>query len=338
MNQPTQIDQGLQSLFDEILSDWRARRGESPHLVELDMELWKTLSDAGITTLLSGDHDAGWLEAAALLRTTARHAAPVPLAEHDALAGWLLVRAELPIDDVPRTAAVLDAEGRARRVPWASLVDSIVVAWRDADGAELVADVPRERFRIERGWDLAGQPRDTVCIALDELAGSAAPEGTIEQLELRGSLARCAQSLGAMERALELSIEHASARRQFGRPIAAFQAVQQLIARSAGETALARAAVDGAVLSTLEDGLVTERSAGIARSVVGHAASRVARDTHQVLGAIGTTFEHELREHTRPLLAWQQEFGSVASWDRRLTLMLVDSDAGAWEFVAPVGG
>jgi len=333
--QPTQIDPELQALFDQILADWRVRRADGEHATDLDRELWQTLSNAGITSLLSGGHGAGWLEASALLRTTASHAAPVPLAEHDALAGWLLARAGLPMDENPRTAAVLDSAGGASRVPWASQVDSIVVAWRGPEGTELVADVPRAQFRIEQGRDIAGQPRDAIRIDVDGLAGTAVPDGSIDQLALRGSLARCAQSIGAMERALELSIEHAGARHQFGRPIAAFQAVQQLIARSTGEAALARAAVEAAVLSA-SDGSVTERWVGAARSVVGHAASQVVRDTHQVLGALGTTLEHELREHTRPLLAWQQEFGSLSSWDERLAQMLVDSGETVWDTIVPV--
>jgi len=72
----------------------------------------------------------------------------------------------------------------------------------------------------------------------------------------------------------------------------------------------------------------------VAKSCAGHAASTVVRNAHQVHGAIGTTFEHELHWYTKPILAWRSEFGSVALWDRLLTQAAVGAGRDdAWALI-----
>jgi acyl-CoA dehydrogenase len=57
----------------------------------------------------------------------------------------------------------------------------------------------------------------------------------------------------------------------------------------------------------------------VAKSCVGHGSSVVVRGAHQVLGAIGTTLEHELHTLTKPILARRSEYGSLHEWDETLT-------------------
>ncbi|MCQ0010940.1 acyl-CoA dehydrogenase family protein [Actinomadura madurae] len=122
-------------------------------------------------------------------------------------------------------------------------------------------------------------------------------------------------------------------------PIAKFQAVQQLVADAACESALARAATDAAVAAlvrgtdTLDE---LELRIAIARSVTGHAISVVVRNAHQVHGAIGTTLEHPLHEVTLPALAWRAEFGSLDHWDQRLTDLLIGAGGRAWQLGVPL--
>jgi acyl-CoA dehydrogenase len=140
-----------------------------------------------------------------------------------------------------------------------------------------------------------------------------------------------------MDRMLAMSVQYVSEREQFGRPLARFQAIQHLVADVASETALANAAVDAAVAEMASghgDLDRLELAVAIARSVVGHAASVVVRNAHQVHGAIGTTLEHRLHEFSKPVLAWRMEFGSVREWDERLTAMV--SGAGdLWSYGVP---
>lgn len=148
---------------------------------------------------------------------------------------------------------------------------------------------------------------------------------------------RSIQVSAALDRILRLCVDHAAARVQFGRPLAKFQAVQNLIADIAAEAALARAATEAA----LHAGVIGQWSApdleflvAVARSCSGHAASVVVRNAHQVHGAIGTTREHRLHEFTRAALAWRSEFGSVRYWDERVTDAAMHASAGAlWELI-----
>lgn len=139
---------------------------------------------------------------------------------------------------------------------------------------------------------------------------------------------------------VDLTVRHAMERKQFGRPLAAFQAVQHLAADAAAEAALARAATDAALVQAVAtefagDGLLF--SVAVARSVCGHSGSTVVRNAHQVHGAIGTTREHILHRVTTPILAWTNDFGSVAEWDAVLEQAARATGAGAgglWELVS----
>jgi alkylation response protein AidB-like acyl-CoA dehydrogenase len=154
---------------------------------------------------------------------------------------------------------------------------------------------------------------------------------------LRGALMRAVQMTGAMDAAVDLTVRHAAERKQFGRPLAAFQAVQHLAADAAAEAALARAATDAALsqaVATQFAGAGLLFSVAVARSVCGHSGSTVVRNAHQVHGAIGTTREHILHRVTMPILAWTNDFGSVAEWDALLEQAAHDAgDAGLWELV-----
>ncbi|PRC45222.1 acyl-CoA dehydrogenase, partial [Mycobacterium sp. ITM-2017-0098] len=150
---------------------------------------------------------------------------------------------------------------------------------------------------------------------------------------------RSIQVCAALDRALELSIEHTTSREQFGRPLAKFQAVQHQIADIAAEAALARSATEAALSVAVTSDWRSpqlEFLVAAARSCAGHATSVVVRNAHQVHGAIGTTSEHRLHEFTRAALAWRSEFGSVRHWDARLTDMAVVSGAnGLWGLICP---
>lgn len=169
----------------------------------------------------------------------------------------------------------------------------------------------------------------------EDLLGGDLDAGT---RRLRGALMRAVQMTGAMDAAVDLTVRHAAERKQFGRPLAAFQAVQHLTADAAGEAALARAATDAALMQAVAtrfagDGLLF--SVAVARSVCGHSGSTVVRNAHQVHGAIGTTREHILHRVTMPILAWTNDFGSVAEWDAMLGQAARDAGhAGLWDLVS----
>ena len=336
MGDVARIDTQLEQLLEQVFSHAAGLHAGSTDL-HFDRALWRKLEESGLTRLTAAASGAGWVEAAGLLRAAARQAAAVPVAENDALAGWLVEQAGLADDpSIIRTSCIADASGAAADVPWAAEVDRVAVLWESGEGWRL-ADVPVADAGITRGRDLAGRPTDGVQVDLARYASASVrvSADSVREYDLRGALARAVQCSGAMDRLLAMSVQYVNEREQFGRPLARFQAIQHLVADIASEVALANAAVDAAVVelaSAHGDLERLELAVAIARSVTGHAATVVVRNAHQVHGAIGTTLEHRLHELTKPVLAWRMEFGSVREWDARLTALLLRSSTDLWSF------
>lgn len=325
------VDAALADMMDAVFA-------EHGH----NTDLWHRLDGLGLVRL-TGDEDsggsgAGWYEAAELMTAAVRHGVRIPLAEHDLLACWLLEAVGVRADAATRTVAVVDGDGQAVAVPWASQSERVAVLWPDGDH-HMVTDVPVGDLRITAGTNMIGEPRDGVVADIGSLRGEVVAADVVAHLTLKSALVRSIQICAALDRALELSIEHATSREQFGRSLAKFQAVQHLIADIASEAALARSATEAALsvaVSTDWSSPQLEFLVAAARSCAGHATTVVVRNAHQVHGAMGTTSEHRLHEYTRAALAWRSEFGSVRSWDARLTDMAMEAgENGLWGLICP---
>ncbi|MDQ2638890.1 MAG: acyl-CoA dehydrogenase [Actinomycetota bacterium] len=318
------VDQAVVDLMLDVFTQYRQAH-PSPTPVQRDPSLWRSLGDLGLVRLTGseplGGSGAGWGEAAELIAAAVRCGVRLPLSEHDLLACWLLEATGLPVDDAFRTVCVLDPDGAASGVPWAAGADRIVTVWF-AEGEYLVADLDAGALRITPGTNRIGEPRDTVVASLGQLRGTQVASETVEQLRLKSALIRSIQVCAALDRIVEMSIDHTMSRVQFGRPLSKFQAVQNLVSDMAAEAALARAATDGALIAAVASAWSAPNLrflVAVARSCSGHAASVVVRNGHQVHGAIGTTIEHSLHEFTRSALTWRSEFGSVRFWDDQVT-------------------
>jgi acyl-CoA dehydrogenase len=181
-----------------------------------------------------------------------------------------------------------------------------------------------------------GEPRDDIAVDLSTVAATEAPDGLIDRLRLKSALVRAIQVCAALDRTLELTVQHASVRTQFGRSLSRFQAVQHLIADMAAEAALARASTEAsltAAVATDWTGANVPFLVATARSCAGHGASVVVRNAHQVHGAIGTTREHQLHHFTRPSLTWRAEFGSVQHWDDQVAKAALDARSDLWGLI-----
>lgn len=333
------VDPALADMMDAVFAEYREMHSPAATL-EYDAKLWKRLDDLGLVRLTgteqSGGSGAGWYETAELLAAAARHGVRIPLAEHDLLACWLLEANEMSADSATRTVCLLDGHGAAKAVPWASVVDRIVVVWQSRDGYH-IADLDADSLAIRPGTNMIGEPRDTIISDPTALRGAPVAAALVAKLRLKSALVRSIQVCAVLDRILHLSIEHATSRIQFGRSLSRFQAVQNLIADLAAEAALARAATEAALTAAVTSDWSAsnlEFLVAVARSCTGHAASVVVRNAHQVHGAIGTTREHRLHEFTRAALAWRSEFGSVQYWDEQVTSAAVRAgSAGLWGLI-----
>lgn len=298
--------------------------------------LWSALDAAELPRVsipeTAGGAGGTLSDLAAVLRVAGRYCAPVPLAETAMLAGWMLAASGLPL---PRGAlaagpAGTDAlaayrqdktwrlSGILKRMPWARIAHRLVVLAESASGP-IVASVDPAHCRIEPGSNLAGEPRDEVTFD-DVVPEHAAPAGhgvTRSALKLRGALARSLLMCGALERALGLAVDYAQQRVQFGRKIGQFQAIQQELARGAGESAAAVAAALSAAGVVERGGDVTLAVAS-AKIRTAEAAREGALIAHQVHGAIGVTDEYALHHATLRLWSWREEYGNEAEWAQAL--------------------
>jgi hypothetical protein len=299
--------------------------------------LWQAVSESGVP--LGGLVDSGvdWADLYAVLRVAGRFAAPIPLAE-TMLAAWIASSAGLDVTDRPMTVGPVRADdrlmlerdgngwrlsGRAVRLPWASDAGRIVLLADSPQGEMAVALDGAAGADIATGRNMAGEPRDTLSFSGLRVAGDAVarPGDGVDRAALyrRGALARAVLMAGAMERALDTAVSYAQERRQFGRPIGKFQAVQQNLAVMAGQVAAAGAAADAGVEAlSIEDPARQEFLIAIAKTRVGDAATLAAEIAHQVHGAIGFTKEYSLQLSTRRLWSWRDEFGGEAEWAVRV--------------------
>jgi acyl-CoA dehydrogenase len=129
-------------------------------------------------------------------------------------------------------------------------------------------------------------------------------------------MARAAQMAGALEACLQQAVQYATERKQFGKPIGSFQAIQQNLAVLAGHVAASGIAAEAAFRAA-ERGEARFEIA-CAKIRVGEAAGIGAGIAHQTHGAIGFTYEHALHFATRRLWSWRAEFGSESAWARSL--------------------
>ncbi|HEV7854334.1 MAG TPA: acyl-CoA dehydrogenase family protein [Mycobacterium sp.] len=335
-------DAELRSLVDELgQRSYDARLGRRGVPDHFDAELWRHLDETGLTRLTSTpDMGAGPHELAIVLYGVARHAGAVPLAETDALAGWLGQEAGIELPDGPLTVAIAEAEttdervvGTAQGVPWARAC-STVLAVRGADGLR-VGVVDAATGDRQENHNLAGEPRDAIAFDVPTRELHSVDPALEAQLARRGAWARCIQIIGALDAAAALTVAHTRGRVQFGRPLSAFQSVQQSLAGMAGDIERARAAVELAVAAAAEHGFDSPRTdyaVTVAKIAVGRAVGPVTTTAHQLHGAIGVTSEHPLWLFTLRAQSWAGDYGTTAHFARRLGRLALAAD-DPWHLV-----
>ena len=299
-------------------------------------EIWDAVAEIGLPWI-SVPESAGGVggtlsEAVAVLVIAGRHAAPIPLAETGLLGGWLLAAGGLEVgegalsvvpgraeDDLHLEGGLLS--GSAHRVPWAGQVERIAAL---VEGQIVV--LRPEQGQIVELSNLAGEPRDTIRFSgIEPEAVVPAPAGIdADALRFRGALSRAALMAGALQAMCELTVAYSSERKQFGKAIGSFQAVQALLVRVGEEAALVDLAVQVAALEA-------ERAQGrfeiaAAKLLADDAARTASRAAHQAHGAMGMTQEYPLHQLSRRLWSWRAEYGD-AVWPRRLGNAVVELGA-----------
>ena len=131
-------------------------------------------------------------------------------------------------------------------------------------------------------------------------------------------LATAAQLIGAGQAMLDLSVQYAKQRSQFGRVIGSYQAIKHKLADVHIALELARPLVYGAALSLGADSPDTARDVSAAKVAAGEAGLLAARSALQTHGAIGFTQEHDLGLLLLRVQALRSAWGDTTAHRRRV--------------------
>jgi acyl-CoA dehydrogenase len=312
---------------------------------------WSAILELGLPLALLDEADGGFgltpSNALAAVRIAGSFALNLPLAEA-MLAPWILSQSGIELPQglltiapqlgsmtLARAGSTLTLRGTAPRVPSARNVDWIVLQARDGDNVTTVV-IARAAVRIIPEQNLADEARDDIEVDISLDVPQVGTIGAIssEQWLSLGAVMRCQSMAGAAERVLAMTIQYAQDRKQFGKSLGAFQAIQHNLAIAAGQVVAMRGAADMAA-----DAFGTSDILPIAaaKARCGEAAGNLAAIAHQIHGALGFTREHSLHRFTRRLWAWREEYGNEVEWQMMLGRAAIGSGGeGIWPLLTRI--
>jgi 3-oxocholest-4-en-26-oyl-CoA dehydrogenase beta subunit len=179
-----------------------------------------------------------------------------------------------------------------------------------------VTDAKNDRIRPTVLKTIAG---DKLCeVVFDQMPVSRASIlgrqnqgwGTVEKIMQKAAVGKCCEMVGNIQRVLEMTVDYAKERKQFGRPIGSFQVIQHYCADMATDVDSARLITYQAAWM-LSERLPCTKEVAIAKAWVSEASRRVFTLAHQIHGAIGVTTEHDLHYYTRYAKAAELAFGDA---------------------------
>ncbi|NIL75590.1 acyl-CoA dehydrogenase family protein [Rhodococcus sp. B10] len=281
--------------------------------------LFRSLAALGVTGLaIDADHDgvgADPVDMVVAMERLGRWAVPGPLVESIAVVPVLLTHTTFD-----RRDSWLSALASGELIASSALPPSMPRA-ADPGVADLLLLVENGNVRTAV-VDAAVQsvdPSRTLGHLRASDTVSALDDGAEVVLSLNGSLACAAQLAGAGRALLDTTVEYAKSRRQFGRSIGTFQAVQHALADVAIEMEMARPLLMGAALSVGSGSVDARRDVSAAKVACADAAYRASRTALQVHGAIGYTRECDLSLWIGMVHALRSAWGTPSA-HRRIVL------------------
>jgi alkylation response protein AidB-like acyl-CoA dehydrogenase len=126
----------------------------------------------------------------------------------------------------------------------------------------------------------------------------------------KATVAKCAEIVGGAQATLDMAVNYAKERVQFGRPIGSFQAIQHYCANMAMDVTGSRFITYKAAWKVSE-GLPAALDVAIAKTWASEAYGRVTLSAHQIFGAIGFTMDHDIHLYYRQAKAAEIIFGDA---------------------------
>jgi alkylation response protein AidB-like acyl-CoA dehydrogenase len=311
----------------------------------IDDGLWKAMVEQGWTAVEvaeeRGGLGLGTVEVAVLLEEIGRHVAPAPFASTllalgalaragqndwvDRLAGGDAIGCVAwtrPERGYVRAATGDRLTGTSGPTPFAPSADVGVVTADDDNGPALFAVELGDQHQPGRepAMDLT---RELGWLRFDDTP--AVRLGGAEDVELlvdRGAAFASAEMLGGASRAMDMAVDYAKDRVQFGRPIGSFQAVKHRCADMLVDVEGMRSTAYWAawcIGAQHEDASI---AASTAKVWCSDASKRVMSSALQVHGGIGFTWEHDLHLFLKRAQLEQVSFGDAAFHRERLAALL----------------
>jgi alkylation response protein AidB-like acyl-CoA dehydrogenase len=220
--------------------------------------------------------------------------------------------------------------GTVERVVDAGAADVLLVSANGPDGVALYA-VEAAGPGVDRTplatLDLT-RPQATVRFSdapARLVADSGEAQRVIEHALQVGSALLAVEQVGAAQHLLDLSVDYAKTRLQFGRPIGSFQAVKHRLADLLVDLEHARSAAYHAVWALTDGSDDPVLAASIAQATASAAFARVATDTIQVHGGIGFTWEHQAHLYFKRATTDAALLGSPEQHRSRVAALVLDT-------------
>ncbi len=315
------LREGARDVLDDLAAPERVRAHTTTD-APFDGRLWAAMVDQGWLGVEVGESDGGLglgsVEVAVLVEELGRHAAPVPF-----VPTVLALDAFATAGDAAGVERLLSGEVRAcvawdaaAPVPYAPSADVAIVLADDGVYALDITEHPRREPAMDLTRELGWLSFDRA--AARQLGGLDARTRLLD----RGATFTSADLLGSASRALDMSVEYAKDRVQFGRPIGSFQAVKHRCADMLVDVEGMRSTVYWAAWCIGADDADASVAASTAKIWCGDASKRVMASALQVHGGIGFTWEHDLHFFLKRAQLDQLAFGDAVAHRARLAALL----------------
>jgi alkylation response protein AidB-like acyl-CoA dehydrogenase len=327
----TDDQQAIKSTAHDMLAA-RLKPEKLRELVEsgsYDDALWKEMSELGWPGIFIGEEHGGQglgvVELVILMEELGYALAPSPFLSN-AAAGLMIQHAGSDEQRDRWLPGIASGEARGTVAYLENGVGSLVP---DADGADVIVlfDSDSDTASVVSAGDVSIEPLQTIDSTRhyarvtpsngggEELTGG---RGSADEAIAPIAVAVAGELVGVAQRAMEMAIEYAKDRQQFGRPIGVYQGVSHRCAQMLLETEGARSATLYAAWTADHEPESLQLAASMAKSYASDAGWRVTASSLQVHGGIGFTWEHDLHFFLKRAKADGHLFGSAREHRERV--------------------
>jgi alkylation response protein AidB-like acyl-CoA dehydrogenase len=325
----TDDQQSIKRTAHDLLAD-RFKPDTIRELAEVeryDDSNWSEIADLGWAGILVdeqyGGQGLGTVELVILAEELGYSVAPVPFLAN-AAAGLALQHAGTDAQRERWLPGIASGEGRGAA---GMLREGVAALVPDAEGASILVLLDGEYGWVVEPSDCEIDPvaaidqtRRYSRVTPREGAGEPLGEGVPAAFN-RIATVTAAEIVGVAQRTMEMAVEYARDRQQFGRPIGAYQAVSHRCADMLREVESSRSTTYWAAWAAESEPETLPVAAAMAKSMASDAGWNVTSSALQVLGGIGFTWEHDLQFFLKRAKVDGALFGSASEHRERVAAL-----------------